>query len=352
MKSSHKQLHQPIDPHNFSKQQTEKVITITHQPPPTLSRRQRRTMKLLLIVTGACLISTAHAFASLPGNPMRKLTNNPISSTTTSSLSFSITPFDEVLFDSELIQAEFCNGMTHALLDFTTLWGGAATRVRLAAVIGRLFVLGQDLHHDVLPDELAFQLGLLAVACHGLASTIIPKWKAHFLTPAFMTFQDRQAFRSLFRPAGVSWINFKELHSGAMDWVTVEPGHVILNENETDGEDAVYWLYQGDVQVWSQDTFSHNISGRPEVAGLGLFGENRLAKLLDSRSSKKITKKSVTLKTVAGENGATLLRMNTTKLEKLLRHDQDLTHAVHRLAFMGMQDKLDALLLKEATSTP
>jgi hypothetical protein len=309
-------------------------------------------MKHLLVVLAAVsLSSTANAFAMVPRQTPFAVSSRPGNpSLSPSRLSFSLTPLDEILSDNDLIEAELCNGMTHALLDFTSLWGSAATRVRLATVLGRLFIIGQDFQHEMLPDEMVFQFVLLAVACQGLVNTLLPKWKAHFLTPSLLTFPDRQAFRSLFRPAGVSWVNFKELHAESMDWVTVEPGHVILQDHENETQDAVYWLYQGDVQVWSQDTLSHSISGRPEVAGLGLLGEGRLAKLLDSRSSKNpSSKKSTGLKVVAGDNGATLLRMNTTKLEKLVRHDQELTHAIHRLAFMGMQDKLDALLVKEVS---
>lgn len=317
------------------------------------NRRRPRTMmkSTLLLATSACLLGTANAFAVLPRQTAFRpsLPKSSISTTSSTYLSFSMTPLEvlsdfcmtpveEVLSDSSLIQAEFANGMTHALLDFGSLFGNAPYRLRMAAVVGRLFVIGQDVQHEVLPDEMAFQLGLLAIACNGLVNTLLPKWKAHFMTPTLLTSKDRQAFRSLFRPAGVSWGAFKELHSESMDWVSVEAGEVILKENDT--EDAVYWLHQGDVQVWSQETLTHHISGRQQVAGLGLFGENRLAKLLDSRSEKK----STGIKAVAGENGATLLRMNTTKLEKLLKHDQELTNAIHRLAFMGMQDKLDALL--------
>jgi hypothetical protein len=279
----------------------------------------------------------------------------------------------ELLSDSELVQAEVMNGMTHALLDFTTLFGGATLAMRLTAVIGRLFVVAQDVvpGRELLPGELVFQFFLLAVSCHALASVSLPKIHANMA--GLMTSQDRKAFRSLFRPAGISWSQYKELHLCSMDWVTVEPGHVILTEDpEGSGDDAVYWLHSGNVHMESNGAILHNVSslkqeqdkasGRNMPAGLRLLGEKRLADLLDSRRKNYSGKDSIlgtsgtsstspNLTAIAGDSGATLLRMNTTKLQKHLQHDPDLTSLISRLAFQGMQDKLDALLLKEATSS-
>jgi len=285
--------------------------------------------------------------------------------------------------DSSLIQAEFLNGMVHALLDFTSLFGAATIVIRLSAVLGRVLVMAQDVSpgHELLPDELAFQTVMLLVACHALHQSVMPKIHAHWWSATrspFLTSQDRLAYRRLFKPAGISWHQYKELYLASMDWITVEPGHVILSEEEREHDaedDAVYWLYKGDAHVSSNDKLLHVVSGEThktnqEVAGLGLLGETKLAKLLDDALSGKKKRKpaavseissneetaSSTRKSnkkitaVAGDSGATLLRMNTTKLEKLLKHDQELTYSVGRLAFKGMQDKLDALMVLNASN--
>ncbi|CAB9497249.1 expressed unknown protein [Seminavis robusta] len=319
------------------------------------------TMRLTLFM-GLCL-AQADAFTVMPSSATRlsrpfgalpmKTTATPTSSLSLFPMSISseLSSFSsELLSNEDLVQDEFMNGMTHALLDFTTLWGATTVVIRLATVIGRIFILAQDLDHDVLPDELAFQIFLFAVACHGLITASLPKIQAHLEVPHLMTFPDRQAFRSIFRPAGISWSQYKELHLSSMDWVTVEPGQVILaNEEE---QDAVYWLYQGNVSVQG-NTSTHNVCSQNHAPGLRLLGEKRLAMLLDSRQRRaetKTTKSSSQVAAVAGEHGAKLLRMNTTKLEKHLKRDPDLNSSLSRLAFQGMQDKLDALLWKEATN--
>jgi hypothetical protein len=333
-------------------------------------------MRLALLL-GLCSTS-AQGFTAVPvaaGRRSRTISRpfpQVLSTSASPSPSLSMLPSSllpsELLSDSELVQAEVMNGMTHALLDFTTLFGGATVAIRLTSVIGRLFVVAQDVvpGRDILPGELVFQLFLLAVSCHALASASLPKIQAQMA--GLMTSQDRQAFRSLFRPAGISWSQYKELHLCSMDWVTVEPGHVILTEEaDSSGDDAVYWLYSGVVHMESQGAILHNISslkqqdcGRNMPAGLRLLGEKRLAHLLNSRrlnfskestTGTSITSASRNVTAVAGDSGATLLRMNTTKLQKHLQHDPDLTSLISRLAFQGMQDKLDALLLREATST-
>ena len=97
------------------------------------------------------------------------------------------------------------------------------------------------------------------------------------------------------------------------------------------------------------------------MAGLGLVGEMKFAHIMDHNhhhheklhNSKKKKQQQQqqqqqyqkNIQVVAGPQGATLLRMNTTKLERLLRHDPDLSSSVSRLAFKGMQDKLEALWL-------
>lgn len=276
-----------------------------------------------------------------------------------------------------MVQAEIYNGMVHGLLDFASLFGGATLLVRTAAVVGRLFVLGADVGHastdagSVLPDELVIQVGLLGFALYQVTRTAGPKIQA-WLAPPLLTGADRYAYRTLFRPAGVTWYQYKQLSVNSMDWITVEPGHVIVDESEgastgdsdsgnSSDNDAVYWLHQGDVQMvnTSNGDLMHKISSNQpkEVAGLGLLGEMKLARLVDHSSStspkrKKNASKNINnhaIKAVAGPSGATLLRMNTTKLGRLLRHDQELSSSVSRLAFKGMQDKLDALLLLGAS---
>ena len=377
---------------------------------PSSATHKHKTMKLLAIL-GLCLASPTNGFAVKPASAAARTTvrskrtpTHPLFTpltTTIASAPLSMVPlpdFDlslptELLAFSNpnalnsntnsntnnLVQAEVMNGMTHALLDFASLFGGATLLVRLATVIGRLCVVGVDVGHatadasSVLPDELGIQLGLLGFAVYQVMNTAGPKIQAQW-APRLLTAADRQAYRMLFRPAGISWHQYRQLLVSAMDWVTVEPGQVIVDEsptsNNSNSQDAVYWLHQGDVEMFntSDNAFLHQISSDhpKEVAGLGLLGEMKLANLLDrprrvtttengdansSKKKKKGQQKSTAMKAVAGPEGATLLRMNTAKLARLLRHDQELSSSMNRLAFKGMQDKLDALLLLNSSSS-
>ena len=346
---------------------------LRHRPVSTTSSKRAVTMFLDDVDTNALPqlnILSSHSISPLPLVPSsrNKATEEFISSSS------------NMLSDSTLFEAELLNGLAHMALDFSALWGAATLALRLAAVVGRMCVVASDFAPDkeILPDELAFQLGLLFIAFNALINCALPKIRAS-LAPPLMTSQDRQAFRALFRPAGLSWAQYRELNLCAMDWVTVEPGAVVTSDEQGgidyhggDG-DSVYWLYRGEVEVHSGDKLLHNVSrGLTEdnktkedqqAAGLGLFGEMRLAKLLDGQDRRKPTTDTISDKdnkkkgnrrdspqrkctVVAGDSGATLLRMNTAKLEKLIQYDQDLTKSINRLVFKGMQDKLNALLLK------
>ena len=186
------------------------------------------------------------------------------------------------------------------------------------------------------PDELAFQLGLLGLACHSLYHAAMPKIQAS-KGCILMTSKDRLAYRSIFRAAGFSWQQFREISLQSMDWVTVEPGQLILDELE---EDAVFWLYEGHVDVRHESELVQRLS--PDDTSC-LLGEQHLASLLAGRSAASTaSSKSY----VAGESGATLLRMDVPKLGRFLRHNDDMANNFGRLAFNSMQDRLNSLCFK------
>lgn len=218
--------------------------------------------------------------------------------------------------------AEGMNIMSHFFLDFPGAMARATVAAKAAEVAGRLFVLGQGMlpGHEMMHDELAFQVAFLAVSCNALYQTVMPKIKASQASK-FMTPADRKAFRDLFKPAGLSWAQFRETSLDSMEWVELNPGQVLDNDN-------AYWLYQGDVEV----------DGEAAV-NTGLLGEDHIAKTLgllngDSASSKPKQQ-------VVGANGATVLKMKTQELERLMKHDQGLKSSVTRLLFNNMQAKIE-----------
>jgi hypothetical protein len=60
------------------------------------------------------------------------------------------------------------------------------------------------------------------------------------------------------------------------------------------------------------------------------------------RSTKKIDYPMTTAK--AGQNGATLLRLDTLKLKKMMKQDDNLDKAVRNMLLDGMQAQISLLL--------
>lgn len=230
------------------------------------------------------------------------------------------------LLASDDVKQEGVNLLKHALLDFPAHLARSAVAVKAAEVAGRLFVLKEGMGHHVMPDELAFQVGFLAVSCHALWNTVMPKIKAaqasKYLTPA-----DRKAYQSLFKPAGLSWEQYREVSLNSMEWVTLEPGQEMINIKE---DNSAFWLYQGEVSLESEDFGISHITS-------GMFGEDSMAETLGLKS--KIDEASKTA-AVAGPQGATVLKMNTGKLQKMLTSDKRLGSSMTRMLFNSMEEKL------------
>jgi hypothetical protein len=301
------------------------------------------------------------------------------------------------LLASPLIEAEVLNDMALAL-DLARFFGPANLTIRVAAVLGRIAAMGADYlpDHFMNTEELVFQCFMLSLAWMALVKSAMPVILS--IMASDITFRDGKAFSLLFRPAGMTWPQYKTLSVTALDWVKVEPGEIVTSDElslpgsvDVDVGDYnrfdeyIYWLYAGETVTESQGKILHNVTrvgGGPTTslkqnAGRGLLGEMRLlghmqAKeregRLGRRKAKKynkdkgknanskdkdheeITTKSYPRTTVkAGDAGATLLRIHTSNLVMLMDHDVELAHAVRSLLFQGMHDKL-AARLEESTS--
>lgn len=262
--------------------------------------------------------------------------------------------------ESTEVLEEGLNGMIHATLDFTAFFKPATALVRLASVCGRVLLITSDFlpGHNVTPDEIMIQAFLLLIATNACFKSIVPMAVAYIL-PSELGNRDKDAFATLFEPSGVTWAQYKMLKHGALDWITVDP-HVTIISDEMDlpqeiegDEDAYsYWLYQGNMEVCSNGKvlyevirFDRNTTDPP---GMGLVGETHLARALedpaiweDAESGQKTTVR-------AGDDGAILLRMSTSRLSNLIENDKELDQSITRLVFRGMRDKLNALMAAEA----
>jgi hypothetical protein len=165
-----------------------------------------------------------------------------------------------------------------------------------------------------------------------------------------LSVRDRRAFTQLFSEVDVSALQFKTLlTSQALEWIELKHDEQVhLNG------DYMYWLHSGsilsslhDQNTSTEDNATMQISHR-------MFGEVHFAKALEEsmfKHNKKMAKADkikasedsnppVQETLAAGPNGAVLLRMSTSKLLKLMDHDDQLFNSINRLILLCMQEKL------------
>jgi hypothetical protein len=257
-----------------------------------------------------------------------------------------------------LLEAEVFTDLAHLTLDLATFFGPARILIRVSAVVGRLFAMAADFipDHKVMPEELLFQVAMLAIAWTGLLSAALPYCLAHFSSPT--TLRDGKAFATLFRPAGLTWNQFKAMKAFCLEWKTL-PANATLYSSETtatsstDGggtaaaatsDDYIYWLHSGDAIVSHNSKVLFNVTCSSSSQQLGaaqrLLGEPRLLE----RMKHDTTFPATTV--AAGPDGATLLCIHIDNLMVLMKSDQELAECMRTMVFQGLQSKLSAQLEK------
>ncbi|KAI2496458.1 hypothetical protein MHU86_18042 [Fragilaria crotonensis] len=238
-----------------------------------------------------------------------------------------MTPLDPFL------EAELFQDAAHFALDFASLLGPATVAIRALAVIGRIFVMASDYvpDHAMMPEELLFQMAMLCISSATLARSVAPAF-----TQKELTMRDRKSYASLFRPSGVTWMQYKFLSNAALEWVEVTPGAIITTDEMTvEGERKdLFWLYKGQVDIQSMGERLQQISSK---RGL-LLGDLSFASPTSSRSEYPKT----TVK--AGTNGATLLRIDTVKLKSMMKNDDSLDRAIRNMILDAMHARIASLL--------
>jgi hypothetical protein len=265
------------------------------------------------------------------------------------SYSFAIPPFAALataapnLIDP-IVEAELLNDMAHVALDCTTFFGPATTAIRLMAILGRLFVIGADYlpDHTIHLEEVIFQAFMLAIASLGFVQSALPTLRAG---SAQTTIRDGRVFIKTFSRAGMTWMQYKAMAAvSALEWIEVESGKIILSEEalpDSTPHDYFYFLYNGTVTVHSQGQHLGHCF-KPS-----LVGEMQFARQLDGHDSDEDLPKT-TIK--AGDQGATLLRIQSSKLIELMKNDDKLAKSIRSLIVKGMQQKLSTAMRKNMAS--
>lgn len=246
-------------------------------------------------------------------------------------------------------------------LDVSTVVISNTAWLRLCNVIGRVVILSADyIQGDgISPVEWVFQTTMLVIAARLLIQSAWPLMMAALLTSS-LSVRDRRAYALLFRTVGLTILQFKTLlASRTLDWIEYLPNESV----ELTGE-YIYFLYSGDVTtpVTSNKTgTSNDVVGGADITHTScvsdrIFGDIQFAKVLETsvynraRKNIKSDRKSRNQENsssqeaspsscVVGSNGASVLRIFTPKLLKLMENDDELSITIQRLVLLCMQKK-------------
>jgi len=104
-------------------------------------------------------------------------------------------------------------------------------------------------------EEIIFQAAMLGISISLLSRTVFPL----LLSPKFMatlSFQDLVLYASLFRPVGVSLLQFRMLLSmKVLEWVELGPNRTLPTSSsdasavDKSVDQYIYWLYNGDTKM-------------------------------------------------------------------------------------------------------
>lgn len=246
------------------------------------------------------------------------------------------------------MEAEILSDVSTVALDFSTLLSPNTAVIRLVTLVGRVLLLSSDYIQDqyISPDEWIFQLGMLAISTRSFIRSVRPIVSAS-ISNSTLTVRDRKAYSLLFDIVGLSMLQFKTLLSSkTAEWVQLDSNEEIVMNGE-----YIYWLYSGETSslIPTEDCRECTASKNSSLSSR-IFGEVHFAVMLQESLSKKNKEKRVesTKKMVsegsssltAGEGGAVLLRISTSKLLELMSDDNELSLSVQRLVLLCMQEKL------------
>ena len=264
------------------------------------------------------------------------------------------------------IQSEILSDLAHIALDFFTFLTPEMALLRGAALLGRVFSIYADYipDHFIRSDEAIFQFVMLVVSSILFAQCTMPLAMAGISSivsaekAQISTWKNRYAWQYLFRPVGVSKLQFRCLvATGAIDWVDVDPNMILVDSQGR--TEYLYWLYRGSAEICLSDDSAVGYieclkgekgNNKSEFAGL-LADMSFLCALeqrklkhkqgnVDIPSSCKYPQAIIN----AGPKGARVMRLHKEKLLELMKNDNDLSDTIQTLLMSGMHQMLSVLL--------
>lgn len=239
-------------------------------------------------------------------------------------------------------QATILGDMALALNIANFLTPKVSVIAQLLAIIGRIMCIGSDYipDHEIMPDELAFQLTMLGGSMQPLARSMMP-----LVGPSFApsTYQDKRAYCCLFGSIGLTWAQFRSMSSTAFEWVDVKPNATIVYD-----DNSLYWLYDGNIEVETNGVFEQYFEKRKGKTVDGSDDIDLLGNLqydLGSRIGEKQTSNGKAFsqqeRVQAGNKGSTMLRIDKTKLLTLMNTDSMLNMPVQSLLLRSIQQRIN-----------
>ena len=231
--------------------------------------------------------------------------------------------------------------------------------IRFALLVGRLFSVLSDYipDHTLRPEELFFQLCMLGISAVPIFRNIIPSAKVILAqeVDALPKRRDVLAFRNLFEPVGISWIQFRTLFEcKALEWVEIEKGDDIclvediwLSEGEgSNAGNNLYWVYDSSTRSFEAPD---NIGELASLQFLRKIERRRTAvralsnDQMDSFLHKKDCDRIVTHCVDNPNDDKIFLRMNTEKMIELMEENESLSVSMLFLAVNCLQNKVQAI---------
>ena len=246
-------------------------------------------------------------------------------------------------------EAQIFGDMAHFLLDFATLCTPEIIIIRLLILLGRIFSILSDYvpDHTMTTDELFFQFSMLAIATKMFLeklTTTISSLKED------TSFQDRRIYKSIFSPAGFTWIQYRTLlASHLLEWNHYRAGSIIRHD-----EDSLLITYKGIVEKIENSPpsssrrrkrfgmidgkYCHDIIGdfaRPP----DFFSDFKNKRPIEDNNNTEDHRKAGTF--LAGLDGVTILRLDMKKVVQYAsEEDIGLCESLKNLYFTGMQKVL------------
>ena len=214
--------------------------------------------------------------------------------------------------------------------------------LRLIESIGQVFGLLSycSSNQCIQSDELIYQTIKIAFSFFLLMKTTIPAMKAGLncvIKPdnCPLSSRDRHAYEDLFEHISLSWLHYYTLkHNGAFEWINLNADEKIMlpsfNQDintRSDNKDLtkralekeIYWLHEGS----TNDESCSNL----------VFASN----MFESTSKNCSDERHI----IAGDSGATILKINSDKISKLLENDTKLESCIQSLIFIGACGELN-----------